>query len=114
VSQTKKKVLLDRIEKVVFEMTAGGAPSNIINHLLSWHQAIEKGAEPYKWLNENPMPEPMMPGPEGAMMGPGPGPEGGVPPEALPPGAAPPGNPAPAIANVPSPEQIMALAAGRR
>ena len=112
VSHTRRKVLLDRIEKLVFEMTAGGAPVTQINHLLEWHQAIEKGSEPYKWLAEHPMPMPEMPG-----LPPGPGPEGGlpggVPPEALPPGAAPPAGPAPAVANVPSPEQIMALAAGR-
>jgi hypothetical protein len=110
VSATKNKVLLDRIEKVVFEMTAGGAPVNLINHMTSWHQAIQVGKEPWKWLAENPMPQPEMP-----QMGPGAegGLPGGMPPEALPPGAAPPGGPAPAVANVPSPEQLMALAAGR-
>lgn len=101
VSETKRKVLLDRIEKVVFEMTSGGAPVPIINHLLSWHKAIQDSKkDPWQWLVENPMPSPepeLGPGPEGE-----PGAEG-LPGE----GAAPPQVPAP------SPSQILALAQGR-
>jgi hypothetical protein len=110
VSQTKRKVLLDRIEKVIFEMTAGGAPVPIINHMSQWHQAIEGGAEPWKWIADNPMPLPEPP--------PGMGPEGlpgGLPPpggEGAPPG--PPAPTAPPVAEVPSPQQIMALAQGRQ
>lgn len=104
VSETKKKVLLDRLEKVVFEMTAGGGSIAQINHLLSWHGAIQgSNKDPWKWLEKNPMPAPELgPGLEGAMP-PGTGPEG------LPPGegAAPPAVPAP------SPSQILALAQGR-
>jgi hypothetical protein len=109
VSATKKRVLLDRIEKVMFEMTAGGAPVTMINHLSAWHAAIESGKEPWKWLHENPMPPPpeqqMGPGPGGPME---PALPGAPPGEALPGGGA-----APAVASVPSPEQIMALATGR-
>lgn len=105
VSDTKKRVFLDRIEKVIFEMTSGGAPSPIVNHMTQWHKAVQDGSDPWEWIAENPMPNPEMPQP---------GAEG----QPLPPGAegqpAGGGEAAPAVANVPSPEQIMALAAGRR
>lgn len=105
VSDTKRKVLLDRIESVVFEMTSGGAPVPIINHLLAWHKAIQSSkADPWKWLVDNPMPSPE---PEPAL---GPGPEGGLPPE----GGSPPegGGAAPPQVPVPSPRQLLALTQG--
>lgn len=104
VSQTKRRVLLDRLEKVIFEMTAGGAPSMMTNHLLMWHKAIESGKDPWKWITENPLPDPQQP----ALPEPGlePGLEG-APGESSPPGAAPPQVP------VPTPSQIMALTQGR-
>lgn len=109
VSQTKRKVLLDRIEKVVFEMTAGGAPVPLTNHLLAWHKAIEEGKDPWKWMADNPLPSPEMPMP-GAP--PGMGPQGPAP------GGEPPAIPgvegaAPAQVPVPSPSQLLALAQGR-
>jgi len=103
VSETKRKVLLDRIEKVIFEMIAGGAPTPLVNHLISWHQAIQTTkSDPYKWLIENPMPSPE---PE---LGPGPGGE-------LPPGVEglPAGEGAAPQVPVPSPQQILSLAQGR-
>jgi hypothetical protein len=105
VSETKRRVLLDRIEKVIFEGTAGGMPVPLVNHLISWHQAIQDSKkDPYKWLKENPMPSPE---PE---LGPGLGETPPGTPEGLPAGegAAPPQVP------VPTPSQIMALAQGRQ
>lgn len=105
VSETRKKVLMDRIEKVVFEMTAGGAPVAIINHLLAWHKAIQANTkDPWAWLVENPMPDPMAMQPEPPME---PGLEGGP---GLPMGdeGAPPQVP------VPSPSQLLALTQGQR
>ncbi len=112
VSATKKRVFLDRIEKVIFEMTAGGAPIPIINHMTQWHAAVDGGKDPWKWIADNPMPLPEPELPPGAPPGPpglGPGPggppgEAGIPPE----GAAPPAVP------VPSPSQILALTQGRQ
>lgn len=110
VSQTKKKVLLDRLEKVVFEMTGGGAPAPLTNHMIQWHKAIQGNQDPWEWLAENPLPDPTQPQLPGGEGPPGlePGLEGGgtgePPPGA---GAAPPAIPAP------SPSQILALTQGR-
>jgi len=105
VSGTKKRVFLDRIEKVIFEMTAGGAPSPIINHMTQWHSAVDGGADPWKWITENPLPSPEPPAPEL-----GQGPEG-LPGE---PSLAPGGGAAAPQVPVPSPQQILALAQGRQ
>jgi len=111
VSNTKRRVFLDRIEKVIFEMTAGGAPVPVINHMTQWHSAVDGGKDPWKWIAENPLPEPEPELPLGAPgppeLGPGPGGpsgESGIPPE----GGAPPEVP------VPSPSQILALTQGRQ
>ena len=107
VSQTRKKVFLDRIEKIIFEMTAGGAPTPVINHMTQWHDAVERGKSPWKWIADNPLPSPepeLPPGPPGL----GPGPEG-APGEVLPPGGA-----APPQVPVPTPQQILALSQGRQ
>ncbi len=103
-SETRRKVLMDRLEKLLFEMTAGGAPAPVINHIGAWRQAVEKGRDPYKWLEKNPMPSPEMPAP-GAE---GPAPAGpGAPPE-----AGPPQVPSAPI-SPPSPQQLLALTQGR-
>ncbi len=106
VSTTKKRVFLDRIEKVIFEMTAGGAPTPVVNHMTQWHAAVDKGKDPWKWIAENPLPlpEPELPGgPAGpAGLEPGPG------------GPGPPGGGAPPQVPVPSPSQILALTQGRQ
>ncbi len=104
VSETRRKVMLDRLEKVVFEMVAQQAPAELINHMTNWMVAIQAGKEPYKWISENPFPPPAPQ--EGALIAP-PGAPG-----ALPLGAQE-GAP-PAIPNIPSPSQIMALAQGRQ
>lgn len=104
VSATKRRVFLDRIEKVIFEMTAGGAPTPMINHMSQWHAAVDKGQDPWKWITKNPMPEPE---PEPAL---GPGPEGGAPP--VPGGGE--GGAAPPQVPVPSPRQLLALSQGRQ
>lgn len=111
VSQTKKKVLLDRLEKVIFEMTGGGAPSPLTNHMIQWHKAIQTDTDPWEWLAENPLPDPNQPPPMGeggpAEMGLGPG--------AGPGGEALPGAPAaPPQVPVPSPSQLLALGQGRQ
>jgi hypothetical protein len=109
VSETKKKVLLDRIEKVVFEMTASGNPmiTPTVNHLLQWHSVVQRRqTDPWKWLADNPMP---MPTPE---LGPGPGPEGALPPGA-PEGPLPGEGAAPPQVPVPTPSQILALGQGQ-
>jgi len=104
-SETRRKVFLDRIEKVLFEMVAGQAPSPLINHMSQWRVAVENGnKDPYKWLAENPFPaeQEMLPG------------VGAPPPEAAlglpPPGGAP---QPPGIPNIPSPSQLLALGQGR-
>ncbi len=102
VSETRRKVMLDRLEKIVFEMVAGQAPSGLINHMTEWMAAIQEGKEPYKWINENPFPETQELGAPGQ----------GAPGEPLPPGAQP-GAP-PAIPNIPSPSQLLALGQGRQ
>jgi hypothetical protein len=121
VSDTRKKVMLDRMERIMFEMVANAAPSNLINHMASWHEAVNKGKDPWEWLEDNPMPPPEPPpgmeGPPGLPPGQPPGglPGGELPPEMagmLPPGAAP-QVPQPPQINAPSPQQIMALAQGR-
>lgn len=106
VSDTKRRVMLDRLEKLIFEMTAGGAPPMIVNHMAQWRSAIDNGKDPWKWINDNPMPDPQ------AMMQPDPSAAGGIPPGPGGPAVSPEGQP-PAVASIPSPTQIMALAAGR-
>lgn len=112
VSLTRRRVMLDRMEKVIFEMVSQGAPAPLINHLTQWRQVVEGGGDYYKWIAENPFPEPELGGPPGA---PGAGP--GQP--QLPGGAGPPGGPGgegapPAIPGIPSPSQLLALGQGRR
>lgn len=108
VSDTRRRVLLDKIEKTLLEMVAGQAPAPLINHLVSWRKAIEDEEDPYEWLDQNPMPNPEMPGLGGE----------GVPPEGL--KAPPDGNAlalpeggTPALPRTPSPQQLMALVQGR-
>lgn len=126
-SETRRKVLLDRLEKILFGLLAEGAPSEIINHLSAWRVAIENGQDPWKWIMDNPMPVPGEVAPEeagGEAMEGGPLPPVGQ----TPPGAAP-GLPAgmmqamaaaqqgagqaPAVPGVrpgqPTPAQLMAL-----
>ena len=110
VSQTKKRVLLDRLEKVIFEMTAGGAPVPVTNHMLEWHAAIQGGKDPWKWISDNPLPSPEPELPGAGPPGLGPGPEG-APGEPGPP--APGGGGAPPQVPVPTPSQILALTQGR-
>jgi hypothetical protein len=105
VSETRRKVLMDRLEKLLFELMAGGAPSPILNHIASWRMSIEKGKDPYKWIIDNPLPPPEIPGAEGAI--PGASPEGALPPE-----ASAPGIPSAPVAP-PSPSQLLALTQGR-
>lgn len=102
VTDTRRKVMLDRLERVMFEMMSGGAPPAMVNHLGAWHEAIQTGSDPWKWIVENPMPEPQ---PE-----PGLGPEG----QSVPGGAAPAAEGGPPSVPAPSPRQILALAQGRR
>jgi len=102
VSETRRKVMLDRLEKIVFQMVAEQAPSELINHMVNWMQAIQGGKEPYKWIGDNPFPQPAPP--EAGLGIPG---QPGQP--QLPPGEGQP----PQVPNVPSPAQIMALAQGR-
>jgi len=82
VSDTRRKIMVDRLETIIFEMTGSGQPTPVTNHLIQWRQAIEGGVDPWEWLSENPIPSPepeipaegmMAPGPEMA----GPPPEGG-------------------------------------
>lgn len=104
VSDTKRKVLLDRIEKVIFEGTAGGMPVPIINHLISWHQAIQRrSTDPYKWLQDNPLPSP-----EPTPLGPEPGGPSPVIPANGGQGAE-----QPPQVPVPTPKQLLSLAQGR-
>ena len=110
VSDVRRKVMLDRLEKVIFEMIASGAPVEITNRMTEWRVAIEKGKDPYKWLMENPLPPPPPPeGPPGAI-------PGQPPPELagnLPPGGPPQeGGAPPQVPRTPSPSQLMALAQG--
>jgi hypothetical protein len=109
VSETRRRVLMDRIEKVILEMTVSGAPAPMINHLVSWRNAIDSGKDPFKWLSENQMPSPeaIPPGEGGPPMGPEGMPGGGPGPEAAP------GVPQAPI-QPPSPAQLMALTQGRR
>ena len=114
VSLTRRRVMLDRMEKIIFEKVAQGAPAPLINHLTQWRVVVESGKDYYKWIAENPFPEPepQLPG------APGPGGEGlpGAPPggPGAPPGAlGPPGQP-PAVPGIPSPAQLLALGQGRQ
>lgn len=112
VSETRRKVLMDRLEKVILEMVINSAPPEIINHMSAWRVAVEKNEDPYEWIKENPFPQP--PTPE-ALGQPGlPALPEGASPEGAPPGA--PGGPPqpPQVPQIPSPAQIMALAQGRR
>jgi hypothetical protein len=107
VSLTRQRVMLDRMEKVIFEMVAQGAPAPIINHMTQWRQVVEKGEDYYKWIAENPFPEPTQPGGAPGEVPPAPG-QAGLP-------VPPPGQGAPpAIPNIPSPAQLLALGQGRR
>ena len=103
VSLTRRRVMLDRMEKVIFEMVAQGAPAALINHLTQWRQVVESGSDYFKWIAENPFPEPEAPavGPEGPQSPGAPGVPGA--PEA-----------SPAIPGIPSPAQLLALGQGRR
>jgi len=110
VSETRRKVLMDRLEKIIFEMVANSAPAELINHMSLWREAVGNGEEPYEWIANNPFPQP--PQPELAGL-PGEG-EPGQPP--APPGTQPGGPPQPQQAQspqTPSPAQIMALSQGR-
>ena len=73
VSDTRRKIMMDRLETIIFEMTGGGQPTPITNHLIQWRKAIEGGTDPWEWLTDNPIPEPEPQVPEG-----GPG-MGGIP-----------------------------------
>ncbi len=107
VSLTRRRVMLDRMEKIIFEMVSQGAPGPLINHLTQWRQVVESGQDYYKWIAENPFPEPEppLPGPGGPGGAPGPG---GLPAPGGEPGAP------PAVPNIPSPSQLLALTQGRR
>lgn len=107
VSDTRRKVFLDRMEKIIFEMVGSGVPTPLVNHMANWRKAVEGGTDAWVWIVENPMPSPEPPPEMGA-----PGGEGALPPLG-PEGAAiaPPGVSTPQI---PSPQQILALAQGRR
>ena len=96
VSETRRKVLLDRIEKLLLEQVAGGAPAMLTNHLSSWHKAIEGNDDPWEWLVKNPFPEPE---PEPAPGGP-PAPAGPPQTGPLPPGGGSPGPPTPSPADI--------------
>lgn len=129
VSDTRKRVLLDKIEKVLLEMITTGGPAPIINHLVAWRTAIQNNKDPYEWLEKNPIPDPnAMPIPgmeEGGM----PGAEGeGMPPAIPGMGGMPPGmgggqmplgapggqvqQPQP-VQRTPSPQQLLALVQGQ-
>ena len=73
VSDTRRKIMMDRLETIIFEMTGGGQPTPITNHLIQWGKALEGGTDPWEWLTDNPIPEPEPQVPEG-----GPG-MGGIP-----------------------------------
>lgn len=110
VSETRRKVLMDRLEKVILEMVVNSAPPEIINHMSEWRVAVGMGEDPFEWIKDNPFPQP--PTQEELL--------GSAPPGDLaPPGApAPPGTPGgppqpPQVPQIPSPAQIMALAQGR-
>jgi hypothetical protein len=99
VSETRRKVLLDRMEKLLMEMVAGSADINLVNHISTWHDAVDSGQDPWRWIQRNPFPQPQpmaVPGMEAAGgMPPG---EGGAPAptpgaQGLPPTAEPTPNP---------------------
>lgn len=118
VSDTRRKVLMDRLEKIIFEMVVNSAPPELLNHMSAWRVAVEEGEEPYSWIKENPFPPPPPP-PELGIPGEGLPGQPQLPPGAQPPpGGLPPGAGGPAdgiqVPNVPSPAQIMALAQGRK
>ena len=110
VSETRRRVLLDKLEKILLAGLAEGLPAPVLNHLAAWHKAIEGGEEPYKWLMENPVPTPELLGGEGELT-----PGGPIPPGAAAPPGTPGGPPAPpSIPSAPNPRQLLALAQGRR
>ena len=90
VSDTRRKIMIDKLEMIIFEMTGNGQPTPITNHLIQWRTAIEGGTDPWEWLSENPLPSPEPEVPEQ-----GAGPEG--------PPLPPQGGPVPA----PSPQSIL-------
>ncbi len=108
VSLTRRRVMLDRMEKVIFEMVAGQAPPELINHMTQWRQAVETGEDYYKWIADNPFPQPL----EEPGLGGAPGLPGAPPPPGGPAGG-PPGAP-PQIPNIPSPAQLLALQGGQQ
>lgn len=109
VSETRRKVLLDRVEKLLLEMVASQAPAPVVNHLSEWRRAIERNRDPWNWIRRNPFPEPL-PAPE--MGGAPPTPEG--PPLGGPP--TPGGQPGAPTAPAPGPADILStlMAAGGR
>lgn len=107
VSDTRRRVFLDRLEKLMFELTAqpGMVPPEFLNHLLEWHAAVDSGKDPWGWAQKNPFQPPAPP----QMGGAPPGLESPPGQPGLPPGGGAP----PAIPQPPSPSQILALAQGR-
>ena len=100
VSETRRKVLMDRLEKLLLDAVANQLPPPIINHLSMWHKEVEKGKDPWKWIAANPFPMPL---PEELGGAPGmpapPGAPGGEQPPGAPPGMA--------QAQAPSPQNIL-------
>ena len=107
VSDTRRKVMMDRLEKIILEMVANMAPAHLVNHMAEWRKAIEGQGDPYDWIAENPFPSPDPLQDVGA-----PGGIPGQPPQQAPAGG-PPGAP-PAVPNIPSPAQLLALTQGRQ
>ena len=90
VSDTRRKIMIDKLELIIFEMTGNGQPTPVTNQLIQWRTAIEGGTDPWEWLSENPLPSPEPEVPEQVA-----GPEG--------PPLPPQGGPVPA----PSPQSIL-------
>jgi len=109
VSETRRKTLMDRLEKLLLEMVAGGAEVTLVNHIASWHDAIDSGKDPWRWIQKNPFPPPQpmgVPGMEEAMGGAMPPGPGGIP-------APPPGNQEqPPMVETPNPRQLLEMLAG--
>ena len=76
VSDTRRKIMVDKLETIIFEMTGSGQPTPVTNHLIQWRTAIDGGADPWEWLSDNPIPEPEQP-----KIPAGPGMEGPIPPQ---------------------------------
>lgn len=113
VSDTRRRVFLDRLEKLMFELTPQigiAIPPQVLNHLLDWHAAVNKGKDPWEWAQKNPFEMPPPPGAE--QMGGAP-PGMGSPP--MPPGmpSQGQGGAPPQIPQAPSPAQILALNQGQ-